>query len=138
MYGASVLRPRPSDGNPNFRCFSKRGLAFEPTASMPKLLLFLLSSGLCCFAVNRCKKNSFQTIEVSSPPGTIISTVEQQFSLLWPNFDVKDPSGKTLLYIDGPFWTYSCGSDVNFPVRSFGKRACNLSEFSFLGKIFKG
>jgi len=64
----------------------------------------------CCFPC------CLQTMEVHSPPGTVIGTIEQDWSLIYPRFTVKDESGEPVLRIHGPCWTCSCGGDVEFNV----------------------
>ena len=86
---------------------------------------------------------------MSSPPGSIIGTVEQQWSILYPRFDViiinvviiiiiilivrfviKDESGSPILKIEGPLCPCSCCGDVDFSVRKslhLPKRATNHS-----------
>ncbi len=59
-----------------------------------------------------------QTLEVTSPPGTLIGTIEQEWSILSPSFSVKDASGNTILKIEGPFCTFSMCGDVEFAVSS--------------------
>jgi len=57
-----------------------------------------------------------QLMEVSSPPGTIVGTVKQCWSL-WPKFELEDSFGNTVLRIEGPFFPCSCCcTDVNFDV----------------------
>ena len=57
-------------------------------------------------------------IQVHSPPGTIIGTIEQDWSLCVPQFTIRDESGKAVLRIEGPFCTWSCFGDVDFEVQS--------------------
>ena len=60
-----------------------------------------------------------QILEVSSPPGSIIGTIEQNWSCLYPKYTVKDAGDNPILKIEGPFCTWSCfGSDVAFKVMS--------------------
>lgn len=54
-------------------------------------------------------------MEVATAPGTLVSIINQCWSL-WPKFDVKDSFNNTVLHIEGPFNTCSCGKDVNFNV----------------------
>lgn len=65
----------------------------------------------CCFPC------CLQTMEVSSPPGNVIGTVEQNWSIFCPSFDLKDQSGQTVLKIEGPLCTFSLCGDVEFKVR---------------------
>jgi len=55
-------------------------------------------------------------MEVTAPPGTLVGTVEQEWSLLTPQFKVKDAAGNVVLQIKGPFCTYSICGDVEFKV----------------------
>ncbi|XKL62681.1 hypothetical protein PGB90_002514 [Kerria lacca] len=79
----------------------------------------------CCFPC------CLQKLEVFSPPGYLIGTVEQNWSLCIDEFDVKNESGTTVLKLEGPLCTTSCcGSDVEFKVLSKDKSAV-------VGKISK-
>jgi len=66
----------------------------------------------CCFPC------CLQELEVSSPPGTIVGTVEQEWSIIYPKFVVKDASGEPVLRIEGPLCPCSCCGDVDFKVVS--------------------
>merc|ERR1739848_689421 len=60
-----------------------------------------------------------QVMEVYSPPGNLIGTVEQEWSVCEPKYSVKDTQGNVALTIEGPICTFSiCGSDVEFKVLS--------------------
>jgi len=64
-----------------------------------------------------CCPCCLQSMEVTAPPGTIIGVVEQQWSILFPKFAIKDPTGEVILRIEGPFCTSSCCcQDVEFKV----------------------
>jgi hypothetical protein len=56
-------------------------------------------------------------MEVTSPPGTVVGTVEQEWSIMTPKFSVKDAAGNVVLRIKGPWLTYSICGDVEFKVR---------------------
>ena len=61
----------------------------------------------------------YHRLQVHSPPGTIIGTIEQDWSLCIPEFSIKDESGNKILRIEGPCCTFSCfGKDVEFDVFS--------------------
>uniref|UniRef100_A0A1B0D5Y6 Phospholipid scramblase n=1 Tax=Phlebotomus papatasi TaxID=29031 RepID=A0A1B0D5Y6_PHLPP len=64
----------------------------------------------CCFPC------CLQTMEVSAPPGNVIGTIEQEWSIFTPQFSLKDQSGETVLRIEGPFCTFSICGDVEFKV----------------------
>lgn len=57
-------------------------------------------------------------MEVSSPPGNLIGTIEQEWSIFKPAFTIKNGNGETVLRIQGPFCTMSICGDVEFEVLS--------------------
>nr|CAH7766301.1 unnamed protein product [Callosobruchus chinensis] len=59
-----------------------------------------------------------ESMEVSAPPGTIIGSVEQEWSILCPSYAIKNASGETVLRIEGPFCTFSICGDVEFKIMS--------------------
>lgn len=59
-----------------------------------------------------------QKMEVSSPPGTIIGYVTQEWSILIPKFRIENAAGDTVLCIEGPFCTFNICGDVEFKVLS--------------------
>uniref|UniRef100_A0A182Y0X0 Uncharacterized protein n=1 Tax=Anopheles stephensi TaxID=30069 RepID=A0A182Y0X0_ANOST len=70
----------------------------------------------------RCKSCCFpcclQKLEVSAPPGNVIGTVVQKWSLCRPVFDIRDRNNKTVLTIRGPVCQCSPCGDVKFSVFS--------------------
>lgn len=64
----------------------------------------------CCFPC------CLQSMDISAPPGNHIGRVEQTWSILYPNFLVKNANGDTVLRIKGPFCTYSLCGDVEFKI----------------------
>ena len=65
-----------------------------------------------------CFPCCLQFMEVSSPPGTTIGTIEQDWTLCVPEFTVKDGAGTTIFKIEGPICTFSFCGDVEFKVRT--------------------
>lgn len=59
-----------------------------------------------------------QELEVSSPPGTIIGYVKQEWSICAPKFTILNAARDVVLRIEGPFCTFSCCGDVQFDVLS--------------------
>lgn len=59
-----------------------------------------------------------QSIEVTAPPGTVIGTVEQTWSICKPCFVIKNAAGDVILQIKGPMCTFSICGDVKFNVYS--------------------
>ncbi|KAK6619408.1 hypothetical protein RUM43_012165 [Polyplax serrata] len=66
----------------------------------------------CCFPC------CLQKMEVSAPPGNLIGTVEQEWSLLSPKFNVKDAYGETVLKIEGPFCRIAFCGAADFQILS--------------------
>uniref|UniRef100_A0A182NLZ8 Phospholipid scramblase n=1 Tax=Anopheles dirus TaxID=7168 RepID=A0A182NLZ8_9DIPT len=70
----------------------------------------------------RCKSCCFpcclQKLEVSAPPGNVIGTVVQKWSLCRPVFDIRDRNDETVLTIRGPVCQCSPCGDVKFGVFS--------------------
>jgi uncharacterized protein YxjI len=64
----------------------------------------------CCFPC------CLQELEVSSPPGTVIGYVKQNWSLIKPSFSICDGDGNEVLKIIGPWCTFSLCGDVEFKV----------------------
>jgi uncharacterized protein YxjI len=44
--------------------------------------------------------------------------VEQEWSIFCPSYAIKNPSGETVLRIEGPFCTFSICGDVEFKIMS--------------------
>ncbi|EDV26177.1 uncharacterized protein TRIADDRAFT_24205 [Trichoplax adhaerens] len=65
----------------------------------------------CC-----CCPCCLQELEVQSPPGTPIGYIEQQWSVIFPEFKILDANRNPVLRIKGPFCPCSCFGDVNFEV----------------------
>lgn len=57
-----------------------------------------------------------QSMEVSAPPGNVIGRVEQEWSLCFPSFAIKNHMGESVLRIEGPLCTFSLCGDVEFKV----------------------
>ncbi|KAH8370751.1 hypothetical protein KR093_004868, partial [Drosophila rubida] len=66
-------------------------------------------AALCCFP------SCLNILEVSSPPGQVIGTVEQLLNIK-PKFVIKNTFGDVVLKIEGPFCPWKCCSDTNMKV----------------------
>ncbi|KAK5638825.1 hypothetical protein RI129_013120 [Pyrocoelia pectoralis] len=64
----------------------------------------------CCFPC------CLQKMEVSAPPGTVVGLIDQEWSLLYPTFMIKTPTGETVLQMKGPMCTMNCYADVEFKI----------------------
>lgn len=58
-----------------------------------------------------------QKMEVSAPPGNVIGSIEQEWTLCCPSFALKSQNGETVLRIEGPLFTSTCCGDVEFKVK---------------------
>eukprot|EP00092_Neocalanus_flemingeri_P021971 GFUD01023828.1.p1 GENE.GFUD01023828.1~~GFUD01023828.1.p1 ORF type:complete len:332 (-),score=107.04 GFUD01023828.1:184-1179(-) len=95
------------------------------------LLVRPLRCQACCFPC------CLQELEVHSPPGTVIGYVEQEWSIFYPKFVIKDEEGEPVMKIEGPFCVCECSSDVNFVITSEadGNEVGKISkQWSGLGK----
>ena len=61
-----------------------------------------LACSSCCFPC------CLQAISVQSPPGSVVGSVEQNWSIWIPKYNIKDETGQTVYYIEGPWCTRSC------------------------------
>lgn len=59
-----------------------------------------------------------QSMEVSSPPGSVVGSVQQNWSLFTPDFSLKNASGEEILKIEGPCCTFSMCGDVEFQIKT--------------------
>ena len=59
-----------------------------------------------------------QNIEVTSPPGTLVGSIDQEWSICCPSYAIKNANGDTVLRIEGPFCTMSICGNVEFQVMS--------------------
>lgn len=71
-----------------------------------------LRCDLCCFCC------CLQEMQVQAPPGTIVGSIRQRWSVLFPKFSVLDSSGREVLRVGGPFITSACCNDVVFDIFS--------------------
>ncbi|KAI8040312.1 hypothetical protein M5D96_006252 [Drosophila gunungcola] len=70
-----------------------------------------------------------QSIEVSAPPGNVIGTIEQEWSICSPSFRILNHLGDTVMRIEGPFCTFSLCGDVEFNVVSLtGEKVGKISK----------
>lgn len=65
-----------------------------------------------------------------SPPGNKIGSIAQEWSILGPQFSIKNHNDETVLRIEGPCCTFSiCGSDVDFKLLTVdGKQVGKISK----------
>lgn len=70
-----------------------------------------------------------QSIEVSAPPGNVIGSVEQEWSICAPSFRIKNQLDEVVLRIEGPICTFSICGDVEFNVNKITNKICmNLKK----------
>lgn len=58
------------------------------------------------------------SIEISAPVGQMIGRIDQEFTLIYPNFKVKNHNNETVLRIEGPACKTSLLGDVVFKVKN--------------------
>ncbi|KAL1465253.1 hypothetical protein WDU94_004837 [Cyamophila willieti] len=76
-----------------------------------------------------------QTLNVFSPPGALIGSIEQEWTLLTPQFNIKNGAGDIVLRIEGPICRFTmCGGDVNFKILSRD----GLTEVGRISKQWSG
>ncbi|XP_055315309.1 phospholipid scramblase 2-like isoform X2 [Sitodiplosis mosellana] len=77
----------------------------------------------CCFPC------CLQVIEVFSPPGELLGTVEQNWTLCKPDYSVKNHNGETVLRITGPICMLPMCCDVEFKILSLdGQQVGRISK----------
>uniref|UniRef100_A0A1A9W564 Phospholipid scramblase n=1 Tax=Glossina brevipalpis TaxID=37001 RepID=A0A1A9W564_9MUSC len=59
-----------------------------------------------------------QSIEVTAPPGNVIGSVEQEWSICTPSFRIKNQLDEVVLRIEGPICTFSLCGEVEFNILS--------------------
>ncbi|XP_034837983.1 phospholipid scramblase 2 isoform X1 [Maniola hyperantus] len=59
-----------------------------------------------------------QSMEVTAPPGSVVGSIEQEWSICKPCYVIKNAAGDVVLRIKGPICTYSICGDVEFNVYS--------------------
>lgn len=80
-----------------------------------------------------CFPCCLQSMEIECPPGNLIGSVHQNWTLCLPQFSVKDADGNTVLKIHGPLCTTQCRclcGDVEFEITT-------RDGSSTIGKITK-
>ncbi|XP_075528164.1 phospholipid scramblase 2-like [Dermacentor variabilis] len=82
----------------------------------------------CCFCC-------LQEMEVHSPPGNIIGSIRQDWSVIFPYLSIRDSGGNVVLRIIGPFCTSSiCCNDVVFDITARD----GITKIGQLTKNFNG
>lgn len=97
------------------RCCCGKSRPFEMTVldyrNVEVIRLFrpLRCDSCCCFCC-------LQEMQVQAPPGTIVGSIRQRWSLLFPTFSVLDSNDREVLKVVGPFITSACCNDVVFDI----------------------
>lgn len=83
-----------------------------------------LACTACCFPC------CLQRMDVTSPPGSLIGSIEQEWSILSPKFSIKNATGETVLTMEGPICTFSICGDVDFHIysKSGGTKVGKISK----------
>ncbi|XP_033237524.1 phospholipid scramblase 1-like [Drosophila pseudoobscura] len=107
-------------------CATSRPFHLRILDNSPREIIHMhrpLACSACCFPC------CLQSIEVSAPPGNVIGTIEQEWSICSPSFRILNHIGDTVLRIEGPLCTYSLCGDVEFNVVSLtGEKIGKISK----------
>lgn len=96
-------------------CGSKRPFEMTIKDGMGQEVIHLsrpLACGGCCFPC------CLQSIQIQSPPGFVVGTVDEEWSFMTPRYTVKDAIGNVVFRIQGHCCTVACCGDVDFHVLS--------------------
>jgi uncharacterized protein YxjI len=96
-------------------CGPNRPFDLEITDDQGNELIHLYRPLRCTSCLVPC---FLQVLEVYSPPGNLIGTVEQEWSMCTPKYVIKDGQGQVALSIEGPLCTFSLCGSVEFQVLS--------------------
>lgn len=55
-------------------------------------------------------------MEISSPPGNVIGSIQQDWTIVTPKFNIQDETGETVLTVKGPAIPVTFGGDLTFQV----------------------
>ncbi|XP_072946142.1 phospholipid scramblase 2-like [Epargyreus clarus] len=94
-------------------CYGLRPLQLKVTNSLGTEVMRINRPYACTARVLPCQ---LQHLEVFSPPGTRIGTIEQQWAPIRPIYMVRREDGEQLFWIRGPRVTISCFRDVQFHI----------------------
>lgn len=96
-------------------CGSKRPTEIRIVDAVKNCVIKLKRPLRCKFCCFPC---CLQRMEVFSPPGRLIGTIEQKWSVFKPKFLIKNSKSETVFNIQGPVCKCGCGS-VTFLVNNF-------------------
>uniref|UniRef100_A0A1Y1LCM3 Phospholipid scramblase n=1 Tax=Photinus pyralis TaxID=7054 RepID=A0A1Y1LCM3_PHOPY len=94
-------------------CGSKRAFRMKIFDNYGNQVIHLtrpIACQACCFPC------CMQSMEISAPTGTTVGLIAQEWSLLYPTFLIKSPTGETVLQMKGPMCTMNCYADVEFKI----------------------
>ncbi|CAG5058346.1 unnamed protein product [Parnassius apollo] len=95
-------------------CYGLRPLQLRVMNSLGLEVMRINRPYACTARVLPCQ---LQHLDVFSPPGRLIGTVEQQWAAVRPLYLIKDENGRELFWIRGPFITLSLFRDLEFPMQ---------------------
>ena len=79
-----------------------------------------LSHAVCCgFTTVLLLQRVLAQMTVTSPPGTVIGHIEQQWDLFLPKFNILNEHKECVLKVEGPCFTCNVCGDVEFKVRCY-------------------
>ncbi|XP_026730695.1 phospholipid scramblase 2-like isoform X2 [Trichoplusia ni] len=94
-------------------CYGLRPLQLRVINSQGAEVMRIHRPYSCTSRVLPCQ---LQRLQVYSPPGQLIGSVEQQWTAIKPTYLVKNDNGDHVFWIRGPYITLSCFRDVQFQI----------------------
>ncbi|KAJ0171174.1 hypothetical protein K1T71_013373 [Dendrolimus kikuchii] len=96
-----------------YLCYGLRPLRLRVTNPEGLEIMSMNRPFKCTARVLPCQ---LQLLEVFSPPGQMIGTVEQVWTAVKPLYVIRNLDGDAVFWIKGPLMTVSCFKDVKFDI----------------------
>ncbi|XP_073958833.1 phospholipid scramblase 2-like isoform X2 [Choristoneura fumiferana] len=94
-----------------YLCYGLRPLRLRVLNEQGVEVMRIIRPYACTTRVLPCQ---LQTMKVYSPPGSLLGTIEQQWSPVKPVYVIKNTEGADLFWLRGPLMTVSLFKDVEF------------------------
>ncbi|CAH0599200.1 unnamed protein product [Chrysodeixis includens] len=94
-------------------CYGLRPLELRVINNLGAEVMRIHRPYSCTSRVLPCQ---LQRLQVYSPPGQLIGSVDQQWTAIKPTYLVKNSTGEHVFWIRGPYITLSCFRDVQFQI----------------------
>ncbi|CAH2061034.1 unnamed protein product, partial [Iphiclides podalirius] len=100
-----------------YLCYGLRPMQLRVINNLGQEVMRINRPYACTARVLPCQ---LQHLEVFSPPGRLIGTIEQQWAAVRPLYLVRNEDGDEVFTIRGPYVTISLFRDVEFTIRRQG------------------